>query len=301
MNLIKGIIYIAIVLLSIIIFIFNFKGLRHFKDLYASGKIIALVLGILSSVFAISFSIFAFKTFTYQSPRSDQMTAELKKSMAYDKQQANYTQNITDQDYYNASESKLYSYYTKKGQADIDSYSNNSDKTKTLLLRNVGKKLKSQILYTTSGKQINLNDGKDRVLIFADDSQYSINQLSLFMSYNQDSTYSKINYVVIFPVTNGTDIQTLFANNSSIGNKDNINVVDSDSMQEGKENNGLILKELAIQQFKIQNLPSYISIDKRGIISNAGVGTIFTNKSELQTYLSRSFGNNVRLYTEINN
>lgn len=301
MNLIKGIIYIAIVLLSIIIFIFNFKGLRHFKDLYASGKIIALVLGILSSVFAISFSIFAFKTFTYQSPRSDQMTSELKKSMAYDKQQANYTQNITDQDYYSASESKLYSYYTKKGQADIDSYSNNSDKTKTLLLRNVGKKLKSQILYTTSGKQINLNDGKDRVLIFADDSQYSINQLSLFMSYNQDSTYSKINYVVIFPVTNGTDIQTLFANNSSIGNKDNINVVDSDSMQEGKANNGLILKELAIQQFKIQNLPSYISIDKRGIISNAGVGTIFTSKSELQTYLSRSFGNNVRLYTEINN
>ena len=88
-------------------------------------------------------------------------------------------------DYLEADTSKLESNYSEKGKTDINSLVGKSDKSKELILRNVGRKItagdNTTSLLSISGERVNLLDGKNRVLVFLDTSDYSIKQLSLFV------------------------------------------------------------------------------------------------------------------------
>lgn len=283
-----------IMIIGVVLFLYNFKGLKNFFQLYRFGQIITYLITIVSATMIISGALYTYKNLTYQAPKVDDLTTELKNNLNSDKKRKTYKQKITNNQYQKLSDDDLYNKYNKKGQADLESYAVNSPKTKSLMLHNIGKKITSQKLIDINGASINLRDGKNRVIMFVDDSQYSINQIQLFKKYISSNTNanSNLSVVLIFPTVSGLDVDQFITDNALTSS--NISLVTTESMD-----NNLNLKSFAVNKFNLQNLPSYISIDNDSYVSNAGVGSIFNTTSELQTYLSRSFGSNIRLYTEI--
>lgn len=283
-----------IMIIGAVLFLYNFKGLKNYFQLYRFGQVITYLITIVSATMIVSGALYTYKNLTYQAPKVDALTTELKNNLSSDKKRKTYKQKITNNQYQKLSDDDLYNKYTKKGKADLESYAVNSPKTKSLMLHNIGKKITSQKLIDINGASINLRDGKNRVIMFVDDSQYSINQIQLFTKYISSNTNanSNLSVVLVFPTVSGLDVDQFITDNAL--SSSNISLVTTESMD-----NNLNLKNFAVNQFNVQNLPSYISIDNDSYVSNAGVGSIFNTTSELQTYLSRSFGSNIRLYTEI--
>lgn len=294
MQYIYALIAFVVVILGFILFLYNLKGLKQYFHLYKISQVITFTLTVLSLTMIIAGGYYVYKNITYQAPRVDSLTKELKYNLNVEKKRNTYKQTISNEKYHNLSTDDLYKKYTTKGKADIESYSINSPKTKSLMLHNIGKKITSKKLIDINGASINLRDGKNRVILFVDDSQYSINQIQLFTKYISSNTSANKNLsiVLVFPTISGLDVDQFITDNSL--SSSNISLITTESM-----GNSMSLKDFAVNTFNVENVPSYISVDNSSYISNAGVGSIFTTTSELQTYLSRSFGSNVRLYTEI--
>lgn len=305
---VQGLIWGAIsVVFLIILFTFLRRPLRHWKTLKPGSKSITAILTIIDMTLILTGAVFCYRNLTYQPPRPTKITKSLQKTMKQERaMDANkYTQKITMKQYENDTEQQLYNMYTAKGKADIDSYASDSPKTKSLILRNVGRVIKpggdsTTKLETISGAKINLCDGKNRLLIFCDGSKYSLQELKILNDYNQnadDSSESKINYVIIFPTLSGTDINNLFENDSDdIGDKSNLNIVSTDSMPDNTQMN---IKYITMNEYQIKDVPSVIAIDKNGVICNAGVGSTFTTQAQLKTFLQHSFNASSSLYREI--
>lgn len=295
-HIIFGILWIAVIIVGVGLFIFNFKGTKHFKVLELSGKIITIIFNIIAFAMIFSGCYFSYQQFTYQPPKSDRVTKQLKQTIKDANRPSNaYNQKIKYTDYYQKSDAELLKHYSSKGKADLNALAGSSKETKSLLLHNVGRKItpgnSTTSLITTSGAKVNLLDGKERMLVFVDNSKYSINQIKLLTSGGDNSKVSNIDLVFIFPTLNGSDITNL---------KDTLNnypVVDRDSMP----NKAVMdIKYYAIHEYSVKVLPSYLTIDRNGVISNAGVGSIFANSNELNDFISKSFGSSSdRLYREI--
>ena len=295
------IVAVIISLLGLVAFLYNLKGLSKFKYLTGGSKTITFTIAVISIAMMGLGGYYAYSIGTYHKPADDQLTKELKRSVKETKANpSDYKQAISSEDYINKKPDDLYKKYTKKGQADVNAYAGDSERTKNLILHNVGRKISAgentTALITDSGARINLMDGKERVLVFADDSRYSIEQLTLLADYQTAHPDSKIKYVLIFPTINGTSVQKLFEEHSEIGSPDSLDVVTTDSMP---ENTQLNIKYWTTNEFKVEALPSFISIDSHGITSNAAVGKNFTDKRGFGTYLSRSFSDKSHLYNEI--
>lgn len=295
---VRGIIYIVIALIGLALFIFNFpRGTRHFKVLERSGKIITIIFNIIAIALMIIGAWFSYQEFNYQPPKVDKVTKQLKRTIKDANRPNNaYNQKIKYTDYYRKSDSELLKHYSTKGKADLNALAGNSNETKSLLLHNVGRKItpgnSTTALITTTGAKINLLDGKERLLVFADDSKYSTDQIQLIAdSYSDADTSNELSVVFIFPTLSGSDVAKL---TDMIGDHP---IVDRDSMP----NKAVMdIKYYAIHEYSIKVLPSYLAIDRNGIISNAGVGSFFANKSELSDFISKSFGSSSdRLYREI--
>lgn len=298
-----GILLIVVAVIGLAILIFTaIKGLSRFGDLSGGSKTITILLTIISLVMMISGGFFSWKSFTAKPKIEDELTENLRDTIKENKKEKKeYTQKISLAEYIDGEESNLYNFYSEKGKADIDAYSNGSDKAKSLLLRNVGKKItvgdNTTSLDLISGKKYSLVDGKDRIIIFADTSEYSIKLLSEFKKYNTQNSDKPVEYVVVFPVSDGTEVEEMFsANTDKIGAMDKINVVTNDSMGGGGQMN---LKFVAMQEYSVKDIPSYVSIDKYGIVSSAGVGTVIQDDESMRSFLDKSFNTKNKLYDEI--
>ena len=172
------------------------------------------------------------------------------------------------------------------------------------MLRTVGRNLKSQEgLFTTqlktlSGEILKLDDGKDHILFFADDSEYSATVLALLHDRAKSSDQDKkLNYTIVFPTLDGTKIDQFFkANSSRIGTIEENSVVSIDS-QPNQAN--LSIYSIATQEYHVTDLPSYVAIDKTGVVSLAGVGTIIDSEQKLTDWLNSAFYTKNKLYNEI--
>ena len=153
-------------------------------------------------------------------------------------------------------------------------------------------------LKTLSGEILKLDDGKDHILFFADDSEYSATVLALLHDKAKSSDADKkLNYTIVFPTLDGTKIDQFFkANSSRIGTIEENSVVSIDS-QPNQAN--LSIYSIATQEYHVTDLPSYVAIDKTGVVSLAGVGTIIDSEQKLTDWLNSAFYTKNKLYNEI--
>lgn len=294
---------------SLGLLIFVIKSLRGvdggFGNLNFVSKLLAILLTIASLIGIATGGWFAFTNFTYRpaekTESTEQLQAQIDKSKDGDKK---YVQLIETSDYHTAGLGDLFNSYSKLGQTTIDSLSGGSEKTKAFLLRTVGRNLKSQEgLFTTqlktlSGEILKLDDGKDHILFFADDSEYSATVLALLHDKAKSSDADKkLNYTIVFPTLDGTKIDQFFkANSSRIGTIEENSVVSIDS-QPNQAN--LSIYSIATQEYHVTDLPSYVAIDKTGVVSLAGVGTIIDSEQKLTDWLNSAFYTKNKLYNEI--
>lgn len=295
-HIIYGIVWIIMAFLGLAVFIFNLKGTKHFKVLELSGKVITIIFNVVAIALMIAGCYFGYQQITYRPPKDDKVTKQLKQTIKDANKPNNaYTQKIKYTDYYQKSDSELLKHYSTKGKADLEALAGKSKETKSLLLHNVGRKItpgnSTTSLITTTGAKINLLDGVDRILVFADNSKYSINQIRLLTDKSDVSRLNNIDVVFIFPTLNGSEVSKMS------GVLGEYPVVDHDSMPEKAV---MDIRYYAVHEFSIKVLPSYLTIDGNSVISNAGVGSIFANTDELDDFLSKSFGSSSdKLYREI--
>ncbi len=190
-KIILGSLFAVISLGGLGFFIFIIRSLKSaggFGNLTVPSKIIAVLMTIVSLVAVFAGGWFSYTNFSYKPPQQTESTKQLedqiKKSTTDEKE---YAQLISTDDYYNATIKELLGAYSKEGISSIDNYSQGSEKSKAFILRNVGRTYKTQEglfttqLKTVSGEIIHLDkDKKGRVLIFADDTEYSANILKTF-------------------------------------------------------------------------------------------------------------------------
>lgn len=297
---IQGTIYLFIAILGLAIFIYNLRGTLRFKILTKNSKIVTIIINIVAIVMMLIGGWFSYQQYTYQPPKSDHVTKELQQTIKdANRPDTSYVQKIKYTDYYQKSDAELFSHYSAKGKASLNALAGNSKQTKSLLLHNVGRKItpgnSTTSLITTTGAKVNLLDRQNRMLVFVDNSQYSINQIKLIINASSNSTVSEqlknVDIVFIFPTLSGSEVNKLA---DTLGDYP---VVDRDSMP----NKAVMdIKYYTIHEYSVKVLPSYLTINNNSIISNAGVGSIFNNNSELKTFLSKSFGaSSDRLYREI--
>jgi len=106
-----------------------------------------------------------------------------------------------------------------------------------------------------------------------------------------------LNYTIVFPTLDGTKIDQFFkANSSRIGTIEENSVVSIDS-QPNQAN--LSIYSIATQEYHVTDLPSYVAIDKTGVVSLAGVGTIIDSEQKLTDWLNSAFYTKNKLYNEI--
>lgn len=274
-----------------------------FGNLNGASKFLAIILSIVSLVVMATGGYFAFVNYTYKAPIDTESTKELQKQInkSNDKGEKGYVQLISTSDYNQASIEDLMKTYSKSGQTAIENYAQNSDKNKSFILRNVGRDLKSKEglfttqLKTVSGEIVKLNDGQKRMLVFADDSEYSVAILELLHKYNSERD-DKIPYTIIFPTLDGTKVDAFFqAYSSRIGTMDENSVVTIDS-QPNQANQSIYT--IATQEYHVTDLPSYLAIDGDSVISLAGVGSIVDTSEKLSSWLDNAFSKN-KLYSEI--
>lgn len=311
-KLIIGILNTVVAFGSLGLLIFVIKSLKGvdggFGNLNFVSKLLAIFLTIASLTGIIAGGWFAVKSFTYKpaekTEATEQLQAQIDKSKDTDKK---YVQLIETGDYHTAGLSSLLDTYSDSGKTTIQNLSGGSEKTKAFILRTVGRNLKSnEGLFTTqlktlSGDVLKLDDGKDHLLIFADDSEYSTTVLSLLYEKSTknaaDDPSKKLNYTIIFPTLDGTKIDQFFkANSSKIGTIGENSVVSIDS-QPNQVNQSIY--GIATQEYHVTDLPSYVAIDKTGVVSLAGVGTIIENSQKLNDWLNTAFYAKNKLYNEI--
>lgn len=297
---VQGTIYLFIAILGLAIFIYNLRGTLRFKILTKDSKIVTIIINIIAIAMMLIGGWFAYQQYTYQPPKTDKVTKELQQTIKDANRPDNsYVQRIKYTDYYRKSDAELLNHYSAKGKASIDALAGSSKQTKSLLLHNVGRKItpgnSTTSLITTTGAKINLLDKQNRLLVFVDNSQYSISQIKLLINASSNDELSaqmkNIDIVFIFPTLSGSAVSKL---SDTLGDYP---VVDRDSMP----NKAVMdIRYYTIHEYSIKVLPSYLAIDQNGIISNAGVGSIFNNNSELKVFLSKSFGTSSdKLYREI--
>ena len=297
-HILYGILFTVIAVIGLALFIFTFfNALRYFKSLLPGSKFLAFLLSIISLAAIGSGSVFAFQNFTWTKPAETQISKDLKASMSSaQKDSKKYNQKVSMKDYLEADTSKLESNYSEKGKTDINSLVGKSDKSKELILRNVGRKItagdNTTSLLSISGERVNLLDGKNRVLVFLDTSDYSIKQLSLLKEQK-----SNVELVIIFPTASGSDIEKMFSTNATkIGEMSKNIIVDNDSMS---PNSNSSLTFLATGEYKVSVMPSYVFIDSSSVVSLAGSGSVFSSSSETKTFLDKAFSDKSKLYDEI--
>ena len=61
------------------------------------------------------------------------------------------------------------------------------------------------------------------------------------------------------------------------------------------------VKHIAVDEFGISNLPSYVAIDNNNVISNAGVGSILSDQTTVSNWMNKAFFSENKLYKEIAN
>lgn len=299
-HIIWGVLYTLILAIGLGIFFYNMSSYRRFVDLTILGKFMSFILTVISVVMIVACGKFAFDNFTYSPPPRDDVMRELEEVVVTSNvSEEDYIQTISMEEYSDLNTEGLFSQYTPKGQADIRSIAKGSIFTMNLLLRNVGIDLKedngmTKKLQLLSGKEVDLLDGVDRLLVFADNSAFSANQLKLLRLYNEKTP---IDYVVLFPTLSGTQVAEFFKSNSNdIGQLNNLQVVSKDSM---RDTSNFSLLHLTQGEYKINNLPAYMFIDKYSVVSNAGVGTIFDDQKSLSAFLRHSMTDGNKLYLEI--
>lgn len=307
-KIILGSLFAVISLGGLGFFIFIIRSLKSaggFGNLTVPSKIIAVLMTIVSLVAVFAGGWFSYTNFSYKPPQQTESTKQLedqiKKSTTDDKE---YAQLISTDDYYNATIKELLGAYSKEGISSIDNYSQGSEKSKAFILRNVGRTYKTQEglfttqLKTVSGEIIHLDkDKKGRVLIFADDTEYSANILKTFRKYNLDHEGSKIEYTIIFPTLDGSKVAAFFTTyGSEIGGIDENSVVTIDS-QPNSVNQSIY--GIATQEYSVTDLPSYLAIDSNGVISLAGVGSLVDSDEKLNSWLESAFNSKNKLYNEI--
>lgn len=301
-NFIYGVLFLIIAIILLIIFIINNKTYKNFDKLSGLSKIIALIVSIATIGLTITFSVFSIQNFTYRQPKVDENTKQLQKQISEVKQTTKkYIQKISSRDYLSGSIDDLYKSYSKDGQKDIDNLSKESTLTKDLFLRNVGRKFTNGGLFTikfkaTNGQDINFLDGKNRVILFIDNTEYSANVVKTMRDYIQ-STKSDVQLVLFFPTNSGTEIDQFFAdNNDKMGSEDDSIIISQDSLQNMPN---LTVKYIAVQEYQLKNLPSYIAIDSNSVISNAGVGTLVNNSETAESWFNKSFISESKYYDRI--
>lgn len=289
-------------------FIFIIRSLRSaggFGNLTGASKFLAILTTIVSLVALFAGGWFSYTNFSYKPPQETESTKQLQdqiqKSTTENKE---YAQLISTEDYYNATIKELLGAYSKEGVASIDNYSQGSEKSKAFILRNVGRTYKTQEglftteLKTVSGEVIHLDkDKKGRVLVFADDSEYSANILKLFRKHNENNPENKIEYTIIFPTLDGTKVANFFSTyGSDIGSIEENSVVTIDS-QPNTANQSIY--GIATQEYSVTDLPSYVAIDSNGVISLAGVGSLVDSNEKLKSWVDTAFNSKNKLYNEI--
>lgn len=301
-NITYGIMFAALAVVSVVVFLFNIKALKRLSVLDGLSKAIAVIIACVSLGSMGAFSWFSFENFTYRPPKQDELTKQLQKQIEEVKQtKSKYVQRISSEDYMNLSGDDLYKRYSKEGQRDIDNLAKQSTLTKDLFLRNVGRQFKAGGIFTTklkatSGTEIDMLDGKNRVIAFVDGTEYSAKVLGQLRNYIQENK-SDVELVMFFPITSGTAIDEFFDKfKDYTGPEDQALIVSSDSMS---NMSNLNVKYVAVEEYKIQNLPSYVAIDSESIVSNVGVGTLIESKEGAQAWFNKAFTSETKYYERI--
>ena len=301
-NEIFGILFVIVVIFGLVLFIFDIKnGLLKFGKLTGGSKALSLGLLLVSIVAMGAGGYFAYQNFTWTAPPENQIAKDLKDSIKSAKENnKEYKQKISLEKYLDADLSELENSWSDKGKAELETVSQGSSKTKELILRTVGRKISAgentTSLLAISGERVNLLDGKNRMLVFLDTSEYSVKQLKLLKSYSNKE--NPVEVVLIFPTATGSDVKKMFEDNSgSIGSIDDSIIVDNDSMS---PNSNSSLKFLATGEYKVSVMPSYVLIDKNSVVSLAGTGSIFNSVDELSNFYSKAFTEKDKLYQSIN-
>lgn len=294
-----GFIFGALALVSLIAFLFNLKALKRFDLMNAASKVVAMLIAGVTMGATLAFGYFSFNNFTYRAPQADEMTKQLQSQIeGVKKAKAKYRQRLSIQEYHQLSVDELYAAYSREGQKAIDNLSKDSALTKELFLRNVGVQYSEDGLITrqlkaTNGRTVDMLDGKERVIIFADTTEFSAGLIANINNHVKGNRLST-DIVLVFPVTNGTDIDAFFGTyNSTIGGADGYNVISSDSLANMPNLN---VKYLAVNEYMVQNLPSYLAVDANGVISNAGVGSLISSADSAAAWFSKAFTSEQKYY-----
>ena len=301
-NITYGIMFAVVAVLCVIGFGLNLKAMRRWSALDGLSKVLATIIACLALGGGMAFGYFSFENLTYKAPQTDELTKQLQKQIEEVKQTTTkYTQLISDKDYMNLSTDELYARYSKEGQKDVDNLSKESTLTKDLFLRNVGRHIKPGGLFTTgfkatNGKAVDLLDGKNRIILFVDTTDYSAEVIKAMRTYIKDSRL-EVELVLFFPVTSGTDIDAFFANKSDYTGPQNQAIIVSADSINGLGN--LDVKYIAVEEYRVQNLPSYVAIDSSSVVSNVGVGTLIASQEDAAGWFNKAFTSESRYYERI--
>ena len=307
-KIILGVVFAVVALAGLGFLIFVLRSLKTaggFGNLNGPSKVLAVILSVISLTAIFAGSWFSVKNFTYRPPQATESTKELQSQIKKSNNGVKrYTQLIKTEDYYTASLDELEKTYSKDRRSAVENYSQVTEKSRSFILRNVGRSFKNQEglftteLKTVSGEIVKLDKDKNgRVLVFADDSEYSANILSLLYKYNQNHQDKPVAYTIIFPTLDGTKVDAFFAaHNGEIGSMDENSVVTIDS-QPNTANQSIY--GIATQEYSVTDLPSYVAIDKDGVISLAGVGSLVDSDDKLETWLNSALTSKNKLYNEI--
>ena len=297
-----GIVFGVLAVIFFIAFLFNFKAISNFSVLNTGSKVLAILIAIITLGFTFAFSWFSYQNFTYKAPKVDKLTKQLQTQIDdVKKTTKKYVQKISSQDYFNLSSEELYKFYSKAGQSDIDNLAKQSELTKDLFLRNVGRKFTAGDIFTTkfkatNGKEIDMLDKKPKVIAFVDGTEYSAKVLGLMRKHIEKNKLD-VQLVMFFPVTSGTDIDTFFTKyRDQVGSQDQATIVSSDSIS---NMSNLNVKYITTKEYQVKNLPSYIAIDNQSVISNAGVGSLLNTDEDVAAWFNKAFVSDMKYYDRI--
>lgn len=301
-NITYGVLFLAISILAFVAFIFNNRALKKLSVLDGVSRFAAITIAIVTLGSTFVFGWFSWQNFSYRAPKTDELTAQLKTQIEeVKKSTGKYTQRISSEDYFNLKPDELYNFYSEEGKQDVDNLAKQSELTRNLFLRNVGRQIKAGDIFTTSlkatnGKSIDLLDGNQRVLLFVDNTEYSVSVIAAMRDYIASSK-SEVELVYIFPVNSGIDIDNFFTQyNDKVGAQESSLVVSSDSIS---NMSNLNVRYLTIDEYQVENLPSYIAIDGQSVVSNAGVGTLIESQEDAKSWFNKAFTAETKYYDRI--
>lgn len=301
-NVTYGVIFAVLSLMSLGAFALNLKAVKRFDLMNMASKAVAVLIAAATLGAAMAFALFSFNNFSYRAPKTDELTKQLQSQIeGVKKQKAKYVQKLTTQQLSQLSTEELYASYSKEGRKAIDNLAKDSTLTKDLFVRNVGvvytaDGLMTRSLKATNGRTVDMMDGQNRIIIFADTTEYSANLISHMITHIRESRQA-IDVVLMFPISTGTEIDQFFATyNTKLIGPDLYNIVSQDSLANMPNLN---VKFLAVDEYHVQNLPSYLAVDGNAVISNAGVGSLVNSTDTARTWISKAFSSEQRYYDQI--